>query len=69
VEVRDGQHDLRQVEARELLAERALPVELEEEMAAVDEVEQQVELGASLQGGTRLGTLGVCRQELERELW
>lgn len=52
MQVRNREHDLGEVEARELLAEGALAVKLEEEVAPVDEVEQQVQLGAGLQQST-----------------
>ena len=51
VQMRDCEDDLCEVEARELLAERALAVELEEEVAAVDEVEEEIQLRAGLYRG------------------
>ena len=51
VEVGDGQHQLCGVEASQRLVKRALSVQLEEEVAAVDKVQHQVELARGLRGG------------------
>lgn len=48
VQVCNGKHHLCGVEASELLAEDALPVELKEQMTAVDEIKHQVQLGTRL---------------------
>ena len=49
VEVRNGQHKLRGVQARQVLVEDALPVQLEEQVAPIHEVQHQVQLARRLQ--------------------
>lgn len=50
VEVCNGEHHLCSVQARELLTEDALAIQLEKQMPAVDEIKDQVELCAGLRG-------------------
>jgi hypothetical protein len=74
VEVRDREHELGRVEARQGLVKGARAVQLEEEVPAVDKVEDEVELARGLRaswggwvggrvglGGGRLGASGLVQ--------
>lgn len=62
VQVRQREHDFGGVHARQRLLKNARPVQLEKEMAAVDEVEDQVQLRCRLWGMHR-----KKRRQLRRE--
>lgn len=51
VQVGNGEHHLCCVQACEFLTENALSVELEKQMTAVDEIENQIQFGTCLWGG------------------
>jgi hypothetical protein len=52
VEVRNGKNHLGGVQPRQVLVKDALPVQLEEQVAAIHKVQHQVQLGRRLRSAT-----------------